>query len=112
MVATLARIRFRAEAPPWKIPHSQEVGRFYGEWSKLVPNVFVKGTSGAGETPACMWAPPVGGRRMQFAEFKASENGGSGQWEILMDAWPEFAQRHETQHAPEQIEAAVASRRI
>eukprot|EP00959_Pyramimonas_sp_CCMP1952_P071665 1496960-Pyramimonas_sp.AAC.1 len=67
MVATRARIRFRVEAPPWKIPHNQAVGRFYGEWSKLVPNVCVKGTSGAGKTPPCMWTSPVEGRRMQFA---------------------------------------------
>ena len=110
MASPLARIRFRVEAPPWKVPHNQAVGRFYGEWSKLLPTIYVKGVTGAGKSPSYMWTDPFEGRRMQFAEFKASEYGGNGQWKILLDAWPDFAQRHGIQQTPEQIEAAVATR--
>ena len=112
MVSPLARIRFRVEAPPWKIPHNQAVGRFYGEWSKIIPNVYVKGTTGAGKSPSYMWTDPVEGKRTQFAEFKAAEYGGNGQWKILTDSWPAFATRHSIQQTPAQIEAAVATRSL
>jgi len=72
----------------------------------------VKGTAGAGKSPSYMWTDPVEGRWSQLAEFKASEYEGAGQWRILLDVWPEFAQRHAIQHAPEQIEAAVANKNM
>ena len=110
MAAPLDRIRFRVEAPPWKVPHNQAVGRFHGEWSKLIPNVPVMGTSGAGKTPSFMWTDPYEGKRMQFAEYRPTEFGGSGQWKILPEAWAVFSQRHSIQQSPEQVEAAVATR--
>ena len=57
-----------------------------------------------------MWSDVVEGRRHQIAEFKAAEYGEGGQWSMLRDVWPTFAQRLNIQQTPEQIEAMVATR--
>ena len=110
MTSPLLRIRFRVESPPWKIPHNQAVGRFYGEWAKLHSAVAVKGTVGAGKTPSTMWTDVVDGKRLQFAEFRATEFGGSGQWQLYPEVWAVFSKRHSFREDVKAIETAVATR--
>ena len=112
MTAPLPRIRFRVEAPPWKKPHSMAVGRFYGEWAKMHANVMVKGTVGAGKTPSTMWTDVVDGKRLQFAEFRAAEFDGTGQWVVYPDVWAEFSKRHSFREDAKAIETAVATRSL
>ena len=112
MSAPLIRIRFRVEAPPWKIPHNQAVGRFYGEWSKLHAAVAIKGSVGAGKTPSTMWTDVVDGKRLQFAEFRAAEFGGTGQWVVFPDVWTVFSQRHSFREDARAVEASVATRKL
>ena len=110
LTAPLLRIRFRVEAPPWKKPHSQAVGRFHGEWAKLHATVAIKGTVGAGKTASTMWTDAVDGKRLQFAEFRAAEFEGSGQWVVYPDVWAVFSRRHSFREDVKTIEAAVATR--
>ncbi|CAK0907749.1 unnamed protein product [Prorocentrum cordatum] len=109
MYVALARARFGVEAPPWKVQHKQDIGRFYGDWSRVFPYIFLKGFVRRWQiTFKHMWSDPVECRRVQIAEFRLSEHGGDGQWRVLRDAWPDFACRHGIQKSPGQIESMVA----
>ena len=110
MLEPLSRLRVRVDAPPWKVPHNQAIGRFYGEWAKIHPTIYLRGTTGSGKTPSTMWSDAVQGRRSQIAEFHASEFGGNGQWKIIPEVWAEFKTRHGISQTPAEIEAVVATR--
>ena len=110
MTAPLQNLRFRVEAAPWKVPHNQAVGRFFGEFGKRVNGISLRGVTGSGKTPSTIWSDPVEGRRIPLAEFCPLEYEGSGQWKVIRDTWQPFASRHHLQYTAEQVEEMVARR--
>ena len=95
MTSVPTRVRFRVEAPPWKLPHIQAVGRFFGVWSK-VPGAdnWMMLVTGSGKSASEIWGDSTNGARDHLGSFVPSEYGGSGQWEISTEAWNIFKGRH------------------
>ena len=62
--------------------------------------------------PSTMWTDVVDGKRLQFAEFRAAEFDGTGQWVVYPDVWAEFSKRHSFREDATAIETAVATRSL
>ena len=116
MLSPLHRLKFRVESPPWKTPHIQANGRFWGCWSRAYtgPRINLKTVTGAGKTPSEVWSDPVEGQRDLLATFEAKEYGGTGEWVVHDDhhsPWKKFCTRHRLQIQAEAFQEQLRTRR-